>query len=152
MIERLLLKKQQVQSAMATLEMDKLSRQEKRKDILTSLVDNVLSSLDEADEAIVDNMKGEGLDIMKAIDKSMRLASSVEEENLSSVKKEIDMDALNDFTKNAEVSLNVNEPLLEAARDTIVDALFLSTPAIHPHYFFFQMPERNVHFESRRIW
>ena len=152
MIERLLLKKQQVQSAMATLEMDKLSRQEKRKDILTSLVDNVLSSLDEADEAIVDNMKGEGLDIVKAIDKSMRLASSVEEENLSSVKKEIDMDALNDFTKNAEVSLNVNEPLLEAARDTIVDALFLSTPATHPHYVFFQMPERNVHFESRRIW
>ena len=96
MIERMLLKKQQVQSAMASLEMDKLSRQEKRKDILTSLVDNVLSSLDEADEAIVDNMKGEGLDIVKAIDKSIMLASSVEEENLSSVKKEIDMDVCKD--------------------------------------------------------
>ena len=60
-IKKLLLKKQQVHSAMATFEMDMLSHQEKRKDILTSLVDNVLSSLDEADEAIVETRRGKAL-------------------------------------------------------------------------------------------
>ena len=59
-IKKLLLKKQQ-HSAMATFEMDMLSHQEKRKDILTSLVDNVLSSLDEADEAIVETRRGKAL-------------------------------------------------------------------------------------------
>ena len=59
-IKKLLLKKQQ-HSAMATFEMDMLSHQEKRKDILTSLVDNVLSSLDEADEVIVETRRGKAL-------------------------------------------------------------------------------------------
>ena len=59
-IKKLLFKKQQ-HSAMATFEMDMLSHQEKRKDILTSLVDNVLSSLDEADEAIVETRRGKAL-------------------------------------------------------------------------------------------
>ena len=46
---------------MAIFEMDMLSHQEKRKDILTSLVDNVLSSLDEADEVIVETRRGKAL-------------------------------------------------------------------------------------------
>ena len=62
---------------------------------------------------------------MKAMDKAIRLASSVEDENLSSssVKKEIDMDSIDDFTKNAELTLHVNESLLEASRDTIVELM-----------------------------
>ena len=60
---------------------------------------------------------------MKAMDKAIRLASSVEDENLSSVKKEIDMDSIDDFTKNAELTLHVNESLLEASRNTIVELM-----------------------------
>ena len=60
---------------------------------------------------------------MKAMDKAIRLASSVEDENLSSVEKEIDMDSIDDFTKNAELTLHVNESLLEASRDTIVELM-----------------------------
>jgi len=146
-IDLFLTKRQQLMSAMATLDKDKDSRQEQRRNILLSMVDDALSSLDDVDKDVTTIKKREGFDLMKTLDKAIRLASSVEEESLPSVKKEVDFAAIDDFVQNTQISLNVNDSLFDASRDGLADALFLSTPALHPHHFFLQMPEKNVHFE-----
>ena len=42
----------------------------------------------------------------------------------------------------------MNDSLLDTSRDGIADALFLSTPALHPLRFFLQiLPKKSVFFE-----
>ena len=146
-IDHLLTKRQQLMLAMTTLDKDKDSRQELRKNILLTMVNDTLSSLNDFDNDVTTMKKKEGFDLMKTLDKVIQLASSVEEESLISVKKEVDIAAIDDFIQNTEISLNVNDSLFDASRDGLAGALFLSTPALHPHHFFLQMPEKNVHFE-----
>ena len=146
-IDLLLTKRQQLMVAMTTLDNDKASRQEHRRNILLTMVNDTLSSLNDFDNDVTASKKREGFDLMKSLDKVIRLASSVEEESLLSVKKEVDIAAIDDFIQNTEIALNVNDSLFDASRDGLAGALFLSTSALHPHHFFLQMPEKNVHFE-----
>ena len=108
-IDLLLTKRQQLMSAMATLDKDKDSRQEQRRNILFAMVDDALSSLDDFDNDVTTIKKREGFDLKKALDKVLRLASSVEEESLSSVKKEVDIAAIDDFIQN-KLELSWGQP------------------------------------------
>ena len=106
------------------------------------MVNDTLSSLNDFDNDVTASKKREGFDLMKSLDKVIRLASSVEEESLLSVKKEVDIAAIDDFIQNTEIALNVNDSLFDASRIGLAGALFLSTSALHPHHFFLQMPEK----------
>ena len=141
-ITLLMKKRQQVEAAMANLDVDKVSRQEKREEILLSLVKNVIASLDASDKEVVNKRKKEGQDLLKAIDRVVTLATSVEEETFPSIKKEIDIAAIYKFVQNSKMDLNAYESLLDASRINLTDAFFLSTQVLNPQILFLQMPEK----------
>ena len=146
-ITLLMKKRQQVEAAMANLDVDKVSRQEKRKEILLSMVEDVIASLDASDKEVVNERKKEGQDLLKTIDRVVNLATSVEEETFPSIKKEIEIAAIDEFVQNSKIDLNANESLLDASRNNLSDAFFLSTQVLNPQILFLQMPEKNIHFE-----
>ena len=121
-------------SAMATLDKDKDSRQEQRRNILLAIVDDALSSLDDFDKDVTTIKKREGFDLVKTLDKAIRLASSVEEESLPSVKKEVDFAAIDDFVQNTQMDTNAEDRSRAYATgpDFILNYLFLSCRGTGP--------------------